>query len=398
MTSTFKSSPSWITVASSILAALFVAALASFPASGQPAPADAKPAPDVVIFTNGDQLTGKLEHGAGNSIVFKSDMAGEITIPLDKVKELHASGNFAVLRKDQPTKSLAAARAIHPGVVSYANGNLTITQPSASQVVPEAQIANIIDQATFAKETGKSTFRDGWNGNINGGATIVRSTDYGETLTAGIALVRAMPQVSFLPARNRTTFDLQETYGKLTSPVIPQTTPPTPPAVTVTSIFHADAERDEYFSPRVYALAQTAFDHNYSQGVKLQQLFGGGIGWTAAKSDKQQLDLKGTVQYEEQTYLASSGTPNQNIIGSTLSEAYHRNLPRKLVFTESISALPAWNNTRDYSANGSVGLAMPVFKRLSLNVTTTDNFLNDPAVGYNKNSYQFVTAISYSLK
>jgi hypothetical protein len=41
---------------------------------------------------------------------------------------------------------------------------------------------------------------------------------------------------------------------------------------------------------------------------------------------------------------------------------------------------------------------MPVFKRLSLTVTTSDNFLNDPAFGYNKNSYQFVTAVSYSLK
>jgi hypothetical protein len=282
-------------------------------------------------------------------------------------------------------------------VTAQGSGESSAASSAAPEIVPEAQIANIIDAATFAKETGRSRFRDGWNGNVNGGATIVRATDYGETLSAGIGLVRVAPQVSFLPARDRTTFNLQETYGKLTSPVIPQTAP-TPPAVTVTSIFHADAERDEYFSPRGYALAQTAFDHNYSQGLKLQQVYGGGIGWTAVKSDRQQLDLKGTVQYEKQGYLASSGTPNQNIIGSTLFEGYRRNLPRKLIFTEALSVLPAWNDMRDYSANGSVGLAMPVFKRLSLLVTTTDNFLNDPAVGYNKNSYQFVTAVSYSLK
>jgi hypothetical protein len=389
--------------APSILGALLLAgsALSTPPtAHAQDKPAAPKPPSDVVIFTNGDQLTGTVEHGAGNSIVFKSDMAGEITIPLDKVKELHSHGSFAVLRKDHPIKSLAAARAIAPGQIAYGDGKLTVEHPSAEpEVVPEAQIANIIDQASFAKDTsGKSGFRDGWNGSLNGGATIVRATDYGETYTAGIALVRAMPTVSFLPPTNRTTFDLQETYGKLTAPVIPQTTTPTPAAVTVTSIFHADAERDEYFSPNFFALAQTAFDHNYSQGLNLQQVYGGGIGWTAIKNGKQELDLKGTVQYEKQAYLASSGTPDQNIIGSTISEAYHRNLPRKLVFTESISALPAWNDTRDYSANGSVSLAMPVFKRLSLAVTTSDTFLNDPAFGYNKNSYQFVTAASYTLK
>jgi hypothetical protein len=382
------------------LGILLLAASASHARAQAPAkPPAPKPPSDVIVFTNGDQLTGTLERGAGNSVVFKSDMAGEINIPLDKVKELHSAGSFAVLRKDQPVKSTAAARKIAPGTVAYTDGKLTVDRPAAApEVVPEAQIANIIDQATFAKDIGKSGLLDGWTGAVNGGATIVRSTDYGETFTTGIALVRTMPTVSFLPSRDRTSLDLQETYGKLTSPVIPQTTPPSPAAVTVTSIFHTDAERDEYFSPRVYALAQTAFDHNYSQGLSLQQLYGGGVGWTVIKSDKQQLDLKGTIQYEKQAYFASSGTPSQNIIGSTVSETYHRNLPRKLVLTESVSALPAWNNTNDYSANGTVSLAMPVFKRLSLTISTTDTFLNDPAFGYNKNSYQFVTAASYTLK
>jgi len=72
--------------------------------------------------------------------------------------------------------------------------------------------------------------------------------------------------------------------------------------VTVTSIFHTDAERDEYFSPKFFALAQTAFDHNYAQGLNLQQVYGGGIGWTAIKSGRQELDLKGTVQYEKQVF------------------------------------------------------------------------------------------------
>ncbi len=226
----------------------------------------------------------------------------------------------------------------------------------------------------------------------------MRATDYGENFTAGIAMVRAMPSVSFLPASDKTSFDLEETYGKLTSPVIPQTTPPSAAAVTETSIFHAGVERDQYFSAKFFALGQTAFDHNYSQGLDLQQVYGGGIGWTAIKSDKQELDLKASMQYERQQYLASSETPNQDLIGSTVSETYHRNLPRKLVFTESLNMLPAWNNTSAYSANAMVGLAMPVFKRLSLTFTTTDNFLNDPAYGYNKNSYQFVTAVSYTLK
>jgi Protein of unknown function, DUF481 len=373
---------------------IFLAALAT--ASAQSTPAPPKPPADVVIFSNGDQLTGTLERGAGNSIVFKSDMAGEITISLDKVKELHTSGTFAVLRKDQPIKNIAGARAITPAAIAYADAKLTVERPAAPQVVPEAQIANIIDQATFSKDIGRGGFRDGWNGAINGGATIVRSTDYGETLTAGIALARTMPTVSFLPSRDRTSFDLQETYGKLTSPVVPQTTPPSPTAVTETSILHADAERDQYFSARFFALAQIAFDHNYSQGLNLQQIYGGGIGYTAIKSPRQELDLKATVQYEKQSFQTASN--NVNLIGSTISETYHRALPKKFVLSEFGNFIPAFNNSNDYSANVSGTLTLPVYKRLGVSFTATDNYLNNPSAGFNKNSSQFVAAATYTLK
>jgi hypothetical protein len=385
------------------LAALLLA-LATAPARGQAkaadpaAPAAPKPAPDVILFTNGDQLTGTLERGAGNSVVFKSDTAGEITVPLDKVKELHTSGSFAVLRKDVPITSVAAARNITPAPIAYADGKLTVAPPSvAPEVVPTAQIAYLIDQATYTKETsGKSSFFSGWAGALNGGATIVRSTDYGETLTAGIGMVRAMPTVSFLPSRDKTSFDLQETYGKLTSPVIPPPSTPTPAAVTETSIFHADAERDEYFSARFFALGQTAFDHNYSQGLNLQQIYGGGIGWTTIKDARQELDLKATIQYEKQLFQTASN--NDNLIGSTISETYHRTLARKLALSEFANIIPSFNIPNAYSANVSGTLTLPVYKRLAVSFTATDNYLNNPSAGYNKNSSQFVAAASYTLK
>lgn len=353
-----------------------------------------KPAPDVIVFTNGDQLSGVLERGVGTTILFKSDMAGEITVPLDKVKELRSSGSFAVLRKDVTVNR----KNVTPGTLFFGNGTLTVAAPTGyPENVPAPQIAYIIDQPTYDMELEKKPGAlYGWNGAINGGATIVRSTNNGSTYSAGIALIRAIPAVPYLPARNRTTFNLHETYGKLTSPILVRTSPPPPPSIARTNIFHTDAERDEYFTPRFFALAQTTFDHNYSQGLDLQQVYGVGIGWTAFKNPRKQLDLKATVQYEKQAF--QTATSNRNLIGSTLSEAYHRSLPRKLIFTESLSFLPAFNDFHAYSANASVGLAIPLLRRLSLNLASTDNFLNNPSVGFKKNSFQFITAVSYTLR
>jgi Protein of unknown function, DUF481 len=353
----------------------------------------AKPAPDVIVFTNGDQLTGTIESGMDNKVVFKSDLVGEVTVSMDKIKELRSNGSFVVLKKDEKITRTSK----QPGKITYADNAVTVTHPSSSvETIPTKDLTYIIDQATYDKEvTGNPGFLTGWQGTITGGATIVRSTQESTNLTASVALIRAIPTVPFLPARTRTTFNLLETYGKLTEPTIPQTTPPTPTAVAKTSIFHADAEHDRYFSSRFYALVGTSFDHNFSQGLNLQQIYGAGIGLTVLTNAKQELDVKADLHYERQNFQPP--TVSDNLIGSTFAELYHRNLPAKIVFTESGSYITSWNNLGDYSAIGAAGLQLPVYKRFGLNINVLDNFLNNPAFGYNKNSFQFVTGVTYSL-
>jgi hypothetical protein len=372
---------------------LILLALFALPACArQDKPAAPSPAPDVLIFTNGDQLTGHLERFIAGSIVFKSDMAGEITISVDKIKELRSATKFAVLRKGPPSPN----NLVGEGDVHIADNNLTVT--SANQ--PPATIATkdlgfLVDTPTYDKQVNhRVKFTEGWAGAITGGATVVRSTDDNTSLTLGIALARVMPSVTYLPLRNRTTFNVVETYGKSTSPVIPQTAPPSPPQITKTSIFHSDAERDEYFNPRFFALADVAFDHNFSQGLNLQQLYGGGIGWTPIETSRQQLDLKADVHYERQNF--QTGT-NPDLIGTVFGELYHRNLAHKIVFTENGNFIPAWNHPSDYSAMVTGALVLPTYKKLSTSLSVTDNFLNDPSPGYNKNSFQFVAGVAYAL-
>ena len=111
-------------------------------------PAPPKPS-DVLIFANGDQLTGKLERIEAGDIVFSSDMAGELKIAVDKVKELRSGAQFALLRKgDKPGKTPTPE-----GAIAVADGSLTVTPPSNPPVtVPAKDVAYLIDQATFDKQ------------------------------------------------------------------------------------------------------------------------------------------------------------------------------------------------------------------------------------------------------
>jgi hypothetical protein len=40
---------------------------------------------------------------------------------------------------------------------------------------------------------------------------------------------------------------------------------------------------------------------------------------------------------------------------------------------------------------------MALYKRISLNVSALDTFLNDPPSSFKKNSFQFTTGLTYSL-
>ena len=78
----------------------------------------------------------------------------------------------------------------------------------------------------------------------------------------------------------------------------------------------------------------TSFDHNYSQGLSLQQIYGGGLGYTVIKTPKQELDVKFDIHYERQQYFVTPNivpppplTPSKNLIGADFGDTYMLKLP-----------------------------------------------------------------------
>src|SRR5437899_5371835 len=56
-----------------------------------------KPEPDVIVFVDGEKLSGQLESATGASVIFKSDILGEVTVPWSKIQEIHSSQKFAAI-------------------------------------------------------------------------------------------------------------------------------------------------------------------------------------------------------------------------------------------------------------------------------------------------------------
>jgi Protein of unknown function, DUF481 len=366
------------------------------PLHAQTAAPAAAAAPDVIIFNNGDQLTGKLLREVGGSVTFHSDIAGDVTVTWDKIKSIHSSQQFAVIQQGQHVTRKTADAEIAQGAVQIQDDAVKVAATNGtSKDIPVKNAQYMIDEPTFNKEVRRNPgWGYGWTGALTAGASTVEATQNSRGFTGSVALVRAIPTVNWLDPRNRTLIDFTGAYGSVSQPGS---------ATIKTNILHFDAEHDWYFSPRFYFLVDSAYDHNYSQGLNLQQLYGAGAGYTVIKEPKQELDVKFDIHYEKQEFFLLPGVlppvkASNNLIGADFGDVYMLKLPKGMVFNQGATVTPAFNKSNAWSAEGTANLLFPVYKRLGFSVGVLDDFLNDPASGSKKNSFQFTAGVTYTLK
>lgn len=163
-----------------------------------------------------------------------------------------------------------------------------------------------------------------------------------------------------------------------------------------TDIYHGGIQRDEYLSTSLFVFGQGAFDHNFSQGLNLQQTYAGGLGWSVIRRPNETLDLKAGITYIRQSFQGAAVTRNE--LGSVFEEDFMRGLRRGIKFTEQIIVAPAWTNSDALTAAGNATLTIPVYKRMNFSLGAIDNYLHDPPVGFKKNSFQAIMGLNYTLR
>lgn len=351
-----------------------------------------KPAPDVLVFANGDKLTGTLDHEAAGTVFFKSDNAGMVQVPWAKLKELHTQKKFAVIENGVLVHRKQSNLDVPVGTIAVNGDTLSVDTAQGTQQLPVKNIEYLVEEAIFDKNVrhGQKLWQ-GITGTITAGSSLVYSTQNSESVNSAVALARGVPAVAWLPARERTLVNFSNSYGRVTEPGVP---------TVKTNILHGGLEEDQYFSPRFYVLEQGMWDHNFSQGLDLQQLYGVGLGYTVLKSPKQSLDVTAVVDYTKQQFAATATGPatTTNLIGSSFGDTYMRKFTKNIVFNETAAINPAWNTPADYTANLSAGVTMTVFKNFGFSIGGIDSYLNNPPAGFKSNSVQFTTGLTYTVQ
>lgn len=376
--------------------ALLVSVLAAtvlLPAAARAADKPA-PEPDVLILANGDTLHGQLVKEVTGKVTFHTNALGDVTIPWSQIKELHAGERYGVLPKGLKLHGTKSLSQIPSGTLDVANQAVTLHAPSgaAPAPIPVDNAEYILDYATLDKQMNHHpSLWSGWNGAATAGATLVQATQNQYTISGALSLVRTVPSVTWLNPRNRMAADFSGSYGKITEPGTPS---------VKSSIYHVDAERDQYISSRIFALGQVAFDHNFAQDLQLQQIYGAGFGWTLFETPRHEADVKATLQYEKQQFISGAAGTNQNLVGSTFSADYLLHT-KPFTFAQNIAYVPSYNTPRAYSANETNTVTFSAYKNFGFSVGTIDSYLNNPPAVVpptKRNSFQFTMGLTYAIK
>jgi len=362
-------------------------------------------APDTVTLVNGDVLSGKVSKVVYGNVTFHDEVLGDLTIPLSKIKTMHTTTAFAAGAVTQQLSKKNIAERVPVGPIRLEGETLSMMLPEQKvREFPVKELSFMLDEAAYTRELhDQSDFFYGWYGTATAGVTLLNATNSSQTYTGAVALVRAIPTIAGLPAGSKTILNVSGTYGLARAPeIISGGTVYQEASVTKTNILHGDLEYDKFFTPMVFGLLNASADHNFGSGLELQQAYGAGIGWAILRTPQNDLSLRASLQYAQQQFYngitSGLGTPNENLISASVGETWSRQFPHGIKFSESVTLNPAFNVVQAYNGVGSAGFTFPFYKRLNFSVMATDNYLGNPSEGFRRNSLQFTTGVTYTLK
>src|SRR4051794_23527247 len=132
------------------------------------------PGQDTLIFVDGEKLIGRLLRSTGNSVMFRSNLVGDVTVDWSKIKELHSTQKFAVVEKGVKLRTNESDAKIPQGSVALQDGNLHVQTIGevAPLTLPLTQTADVIDQATFDRVVlSRPAWYENWKGAASVGVT-----------------------------------------------------------------------------------------------------------------------------------------------------------------------------------------------------------------------------------
>lgn len=332
---------------------------------------------DIVTLKNGDRVTGAFVTVKDGKLELKSDLLGDLAIPVDKVASFAASKTVAVVVKGKD--------AVQGQLELSSSGDWQITADGRSQTIAAASVEMILPAEAYnamVNHTAKP-WQD-WKGAATLGYSLQRGDQNTSSFASTLAAVRERPATPNFKSHFRTNFGLTTLLSKATQGV-----------TSVSSNTLSTSLREDFlFSPDNFVFALAGIDHVGAQGLYLRQTYGGGYGRTLFNRSRASFSvLAGITAIHEKFFTGAHDQTMAILVGEKLT----LQINKRVHLEHNLNFYPNLSNTGQYRFDTSTTLAASLGKRFNLTTGIIDLFLSNPAGGSQRNNVAFTTGVGYTF-
>lgn len=344
---------------------------------------------DQVTLRNGDRLTGTVVKSDGKTLTLNTDAAGDVTFKFDAIQEIKTAAELHVTVKGGKTVV---------GPVTTSDGKLEVaTKTSGTVEAPKEDVTLIRNDAE--QKAYEDSLHPGllhhWDGGINVGFSVARGNSQTENLALAFNAVHPTLHDKLLLYASSI-----DTKNDLATPS------------TVANLNQGGFRYDRDVDSRLFAFGAADFMANALQLLDLRQVYSGGLGYHAIKSDVTILDFFGGLNYTHETYsngellvpstattppiYASYGMTNR-FAAITLGQELDTKLGKSTAVTQTLGFFPDLQQTGEYRFTFNIGTVTKLNKWLGWQNQFGEIYVSNPPVSAKSNDVILTTGLNISL-
>jgi putative salt-induced outer membrane protein YdiY len=332
---------------------------------------------DVVTLKNGDRVTGTLVTIKGGTLRLKSDILGDLSIPMAKVATYSVDKPVVVVIQGQEP--------VHGTLELMPSGDWEVKANGQAQTIAAAKAEVIMPASDYQKLVVEAPEPwQAWKGSASLGYSLQNGNQQTDTLTTTINAVRERPAPPIFEPHWRTNFGFTGLFSHARED-----------GNTVTSrTLSANLRQDYLFTADNFAFAVGQVNHVSTQGLYLQQTYGAGLGRDLVKNARTTFSVLGGPAYVQEKFFTGLNTRTaQFLVGERLGEQF----TKRLRFDHYLQVYPDLIHGGQYRFDTSTVLSFKLTNRLLVNASAIDLYLSNPPTGNEKNNITFSMGIGYSF-
>jgi putative salt-induced outer membrane protein YdiY len=321
---------------------------------------------DELIFTNGDHLTGKIDHLVEGKMVFKSDILGEVKFDLSKIKTFSTDDPIAVHLKDE-TVLLQKITSSEPGKFGIEGAGTVKAQ--------DFELASISSINPPVKPLPK------WTGNISVGVTSTHGNTKSQSMSGSFNMSKRTHN-----DRTQVSMDYAKTKQEDKVTGVDEVTE---------DWWRSKGKYDYFFTKKLFGFVDGRYEKDAIAELDRRMIIGGGAGYQWVESP----DLNFSTEFGMASLYEKfdNQTDSNSEISMQAGYNFDKTLMKNVKFIHELTYYPSTEKFSDYYLTSTGEIRANLTSTMFASFKAIFNYDVTPAIGSGSTDTKYLLGVGFNF-